>query len=723
MVDDLYLGNVPTGSDGLKMAWTRLIGSGAVILLSYLAVNTLVIVTNPAKFVTQTADFLGEPVVDLSDEVRLYLAEETGGGSIQTNVTWETDNAICFFSWNWNTPSGGLGYFFSQDNNLCNHLYSVDYYSVEGINTLSPVGMEVACHEYGYMNGFRTYKFCDEDTGAPEMIRHIFSFDLDNITETLGLPEGSRSSDVEVLFSSMRQAGIYTVQDPTFICNEPVGVSVECELISDFWGEVAVEVRNTTVGVRSAILNELADLVSNERLPDNLSTVGMEEGICGAIGTSEQLIDCSIGCTATYPYSSSICIGSYELRLVKAIPHKTLIISIMVVTVVVSWLTLSTLRLGMRNAHGRSRRGYLGPGGTCQYLFEEEGEGGDCLSLANPLPSMQSVKVSSQGTTLPTPFHSGSRFPRPKAHEEAAGLGIVVCAGVQTIPRNVLAPTCTPFPVDSPRRKVSSGSGGCSETLPICFIVRENVDGSVENMDVDEVHRLLDKNARLALLDESFGGDHVAWARAFSLVDALGCLLTLWTVHFVAANSGWGSFYWVAALIALSRWQEESDVTNLIGSLTSGVRVTPKNRHSPAPPLPISLAVMEVFYDLAIPRVEVLGLIVTVVWTLLVVVLCGHFVFVLGYEPVYYGGGVYSTKVSLATALSVGTALRAPFALAGDWIRRSRCGDLGGRLAVAFCLGSPSTHNGSRVCHVNLRSELHPASLETSVLCGDGGGN
>lgn len=128
------------------MAWTRLVGSGCLILLTYLAVNTLVIVTNPAKFVTQTTDFLGEPVGDLSDEVRLYLAEEAGSGSLKTNVTWETDNQICFFSWNWNTPDGGLGYFFNQDNNLCVHLYSVDYYSLEGINTLSPVGMEVPCH-------------------------------------------------------------------------------------------------------------------------------------------------------------------------------------------------------------------------------------------------------------------------------------------------------------------------------------------------------------------------------------------------------------------------------------------------------------------------------------------------------------------------------------------------------------------------------------------------
>ena len=143
----------------------------------------------------------------------------------------------------------------------------------------------------------------------------------------------------------------------------------------------------------------------------------------------------------------------------------------------------------------------------------------------------------------------------------------------------------------------------------------------------------------------------------------------------------------------------------------------PKNRHSTAPLLRITLAVMEVLYDLEIPHVEVLGLIVTVVWSLLIVSSCGYFVFVLGYEPVYYGGGVYSTKVSLATALSVASAFHAPFALAGDWVRGSRCGDVGGRLAVSFCLGSPSASNVTRVSHASVRSELHPTSLKTNVLC------
>ena len=402
-----------------------------------------------------------------------------------------------------------------------------------------------------------------------------------------------------------------------------------------------------------------------------------------------------------------------------------LIISVMAATAVVAWLTLSTMRLGMRTAHGRSRRGYLGRGGSCQHFFEEEGDDGDRLSLANPVPSILSVTVSTQGATTSTSFlpFSGSGFVSDKAGKEPAGLGIVVCEGVKKIPREVLSRTRTPIAVDHPRGTGSSGSGYGSGTLPICFIVRENIDRSVTNLDVEESYRLLDEPSGRALLDESFGGDHLGWARRFSLVDAVGCLLSLWTVHFVAANSGWGSFYWVAALVALARWLEEADVINFIGSLTNGVRVVPKNRHSTAPPLPITLAMIEVLYDLEIPHVEVLGLIVTVVWSLLIVSSCGYFVFVLGYEPGYYGGGVYSTKVSLATALSGASAFHAPFALAGDWVRGSRCGDLEGRLAVSFCLGSPRMSDSTRVSHVSLHSELHPTSLETSVLCGDGGFN
>lgn len=113
----------------------------------------------------------------------------------------------------------------------------------------------------------------------------------------------------------------------------------------------------------------------------------------------------------------------------------------------------------------------------------------------------------------------------------SADQGIIICAGVEKIPTEVLARTSTPVAIDSPRGTSSWGSGRGIGTLPICFIVRENVDGSIKNLDVEEAHRLL---------DESFGGDHLGWERDFSLVDALGCLLTLWTAYFVAPNSGWG---------------------------------------------------------------------------------------------------------------------------------------------------------------------------------------
>ena len=67
-------------------------------------------------------------------------------------------------------------------------------------------------------------------------------------------------------------------------------------------------------------------------------------------------------------------------------------------------------------------------------------------------------------------------------------------------------------------------------------------------------------------------------------------------------------------------------MVNFIWSLTSGVRVLPKNRYLAATPLPVTLAVMEVLYDLEVPYVEVLGLVVTVAWSLLVVASCGYFV-------------------------------------------------------------------------------------------------
>ena len=191
------------------MVWTRFVGGGSLGLLAYLAVNTLVLVTNPAKFVTQKTDFLGEPVGDLSDEVRLYLAEEATSGSIETNVTCEADSSICGFYYNWNTPTGAAGLYYDQENKLCDRVTSVDYYSIEGINTLSPAGMEETCNEYVSMDRFYTYKACNETTGEPSVLIHFFPMNVENISSTLGLPEGSSASDVEVLFSYTAQSGIY----------------------------------------------------------------------------------------------------------------------------------------------------------------------------------------------------------------------------------------------------------------------------------------------------------------------------------------------------------------------------------------------------------------------------------------------------------------------------------------------------------------------------------
>lgn len=694
------------------MVRRRLLGGAPFVLLIYLAVDTIVIVLNPAKFVTQLSDYVGEPVGDLSEQVRLELADMAGRGEINSNVAWETDTEICGLTWSWNTPDGALGYFFSQADNLCELVSSVDYYSVEGVNTIRPAGLNGACGAVD-MGSWRSYKFCDGNY----LTRHIFPIPTVNITGDLGLPAGSPLSDIEVLFSSHGEAGIYENGNRNFVCKELTdGVLADCEMSFDFWGDDALEVRNATVGVRSAIFEELVHLASSEALPESLATKGMEEGICQAIGASEEVIDCSISCTASYPYPSSICVGTYELKLVKEISHRGAIIVAMAVVAGVCWLSLSTLRLGMRTPDGRSRRGYLGHGGSCQHFFEEEG---DRISFGNPVPSMQVVTVS-PGNISESRFSSlGLGLGLVK--EKPVGLGIVVSGGIEELPREAITGTRAPVALDNPRRRAtSSESARHIATLPVCFMVREAPGGSLKNLDVEEAYRLLDKHAGRALLDESFGGDHLAWARGFSVVDATGCLLTLWTVHFVAANSGWGSFYWVAALIALSRWLEESDVIHFIGSLRSRVRVTPKNRSSSSPPLPITLAVMEVLYDLSVPGVEVIGLVATAVWSVMIAMSCGYFIFLLGYEPVYEGGGVYSRKVSLATALAVGRALNAPFALAGDWVRGSRCGDLEGRLAVSFCLGNPQTADVARVSHVSVHSELYPTSIEESALCGDG---
>lgn len=711
----------------------RLLGSGPVLLVAYFIANSLVIFTNPAKYVTKELEYVGPPVGDRSEEVRLVLANASG---ISSDVTWDLGNDACGFTWYWRIVEGAGGLFVNLQNySLCERNWSIDYYALEGVDILSPNQGET-CNDYEDLGhddcdgcDSLIYKSCEDD-----VLRHFFWFDLDDYSSELGLPEGSEPRDIELLFSYTNLLGVYGIADSYFICDEPIGTSVSCSLQFVFRPEeraIDVESRTSTVDVRSAIFEEIANLARDPNLmPHHLTGVGMAEEICDAIAPSKNRVSCSISCNASYPYPSSTCTGKYVLKLVRDVRHWLATVLIMLAATVLCWVSMSTLRLGVRTSNGRTARGYLGSGGSCRYFFEEGNERqGDRLSLDNRLPPIVAVRVSRYTISVTNFGSSGSGLSEDRGGQAPAGLGnvlsgdvgkddeapaclgIVLCGDVREIAKEVVSSTTG--------RSVGSGWHKGSGALPICFIVRENSDGSVKNLDVEEAHRVLDGAGGRALLDESFGGDHLAWARNFSVTDAFGCVMTLWTVHFVAANSGWGSFYWVAALIAVGRWCEESDVTSLAGVLFFGVRTMPKNRHSAAPPLPFTLAVMEVLYDLSIPKVEFIGLVVTVIWTLLIVGSCGYFIFLLGYEPVYYGGGLFSSKVPLSTALSVGGALNCPFALAGDWVRGSRGGDMRGRLAVSFCVGVARADSdlATRVGRVHSISDLS-VTLQTGTLCG-----
>lgn len=654
-------------------------------------------------------------------------------------MSWDAGNDACGFTYSWRITDNVLGSFVNLEYyDLCVTESSIDYYALDGVDVLSPnQGKHDDCGEFEDMEScdgcvhFLSLTSCDGD-----LIRHSFGFSLDNYTSELGLPEGSKARDIELLFSYTNLLGIYRIADNHFFCDEPNNTYVYCWLRFSFWSDerdVSVESKNSTTGVRSSIVEEIVNLAADQNImPTSLSAAFMEAEICDAVAPDEMRISCSIRCDVSYPYPSSTCAGKYVLELVGSVRYWGGIIVVMLAVTVLSWVLMSTLRLGVLTANGRTARGYLGAGGSCRYFFEEDsGQEGDRLSLANPLPPIRAVRVSADSDKLsvtPVSF-SGSGCRDEGVSETPAGLG--------NIPRGLVrsddkAPACLGIVVhgnvgEIPREVFSSTTGtsvGCgmntgSGVLPICFIVRENSDGSVSNLDVEETHRLLNGAGGRALLDESFGGDHLAWARGFSVVDAVGCVMTLWTVHFVAANSGWGSFYWVAALVAFARWLEESDVRSFASVLFFGVRMTPKNRRSSAPPLPLTLAALEVLYDLSIPDIEVIGLIVTVMWTVIILGWCGYVIFLLGYEPVYYGGGCFCSKVSLSTALLVGGALNAPFSLAGNWVRGSRGGDLGGRrLAVSFCVGRGNADSDSaRVSRVQSIEHLSP-TLETGVLCG-----
>lgn len=583
-----------------------LLESGFLLLLAYLIGNVGLIAFNPAQHVTQTTTFLGKPRGDLSEQVRLRFAQEARNGVITSNVTWETYPEICGFTWAWKSVGGAPAKYFNQADGLCDIDYSVDYYAQEGVNTLTPAGINGECGEVP-KEGWSTHRFCDGSL----LTQHIFPV---NLTE-LGLPGDTSLVDVAELLYVNGQSGIYENENWDFVCGElEDGLYSHCNLKINFYGDISFEVRNSTVTVTSQILEELGTLVGrDDLLPYSLSAGGMQDGICREVAPEDVRVDCSIVCSPAYPYPSSDCGGTYEVLTVEAqIPNARTIMLIMLVGVVTFFVVVSNMSMGMASPGGRTSRGYLGPGGACRGYFE----------------------------------------------------GMLSTDDIEDPSRLLVA--VVPFPARE-------------EVVDYIEVPVARHGTSLTESDEEDVFRRLqledNESHSLALQDESSGGDHLKWARGFSLIHAGGCVLSLWTVHVVASHSGWGQFYWVAALVAYARWLEESDLANLYGSFKVGlfersVPTTPKMRASSAPPLPLTLAAMEVLYELSVPHVELIGFWVTAAWTLVIFVSCARFVSLLGYESFDGGGGTYANKVSVELAGAVGYALGAPFALVGDWVRR-----------------------------------------------------
>lgn len=96
----------------------------------------------------------------------------------------------------------------SQHDDLCVRSSSVDYYSLEGVDTMSPQGMDGECDTGTSLDVFSTYRFCDANG---QYTGHFFHIPV-NLTE-LGLPEGASAADVELLFSTGSLSGIYELSD------------------------------------------------------------------------------------------------------------------------------------------------------------------------------------------------------------------------------------------------------------------------------------------------------------------------------------------------------------------------------------------------------------------------------------------------------------------------------------------------------------------------------
>lgn len=619
--------------------------------------------------------YVGGPIGDKDLELRLE-ASETFKYVETKDDAWESTSEGCGFRFNYNTESGVSGNIISLDNaRLCIQQKSLDLYAVQGVEISTPYEDPTEANDtdhwvddYWYWYRFTYY----------DLLRHkIFLGTV--YPETLGISGYNLTTwQVEDLLDVVDIRGPHALANMYKVCTGSSSGGFECSVSFDFWGKTEiVELSDQSDGKRLAA-EELDSLVQNGDVLEGESESAAKE-VCDSF--DGEVTECDIECDIHYPYSSSLCTGSVEIREIGGLPFSTSIAALSLV------LLLATLVVAF----------------TTRYFAGGGWRSGRPHAQENPINSTPPLIMStsndpSEGGVAYAVGHDGST--RQRAVVESVDQGRVIPLGSW--------PGCVAL-------LSRGGVGSCfrvsgdSVVLACCILEH----GMIRNATVTEVGAKLEPAQAKEFMAASRNTNTLEWASAFSVYHCISCVWIYGVLTHVAVSSGWGAFYWLLALFTYGFFSEETCLGTVGRACRFRGRVLPYSTRSEGILLPSLLGAAQLWYELGLPNGWILSwgifMFVTVIVTANVILVC------IVYRKLPTADRAHSvtrTSWSVEDAMELCRASGSPFGMAGDWIERSRCGDIAGRTASMTSLGRVEPNRGSRLGHVYKRSQTSWAAQE-----------
>lgn len=613
----------------------------------------------PPQLLRVSQSYVGGPVGDKDLELRLEASDKFGYLAIDKDA-WNSTSKGCGFRFNFNTQASVVGREVGLEDVaiLCLQDKALDLYAVQGVEISTTYEDPSADNDTSHCVEENGYELCWYRFSDVPLIRHSINLGEVNF-ETMGISSESVATlatwEVEGMLDIADIRGPYALANMYKVCTESLLGGFSCTVVFDLWRNafdpVVVEPSSASAGKILAAA-KLDSLVRNGDVLEDES-FDASRSICDSFEGNK--VTCDIDCTIHYPYSSSLCAGSVEIRELGHLPHSV-------------WIAVVSLFLVVAVLLAEPVKGPFM--GYCRPRQDE-----------NPMPQ-RGNSYSGGGQANPT---------RP-----------IVAEGRQ---ENAVIPLRS-WPGCAALLK-RDGVGGTirvgDDSVILAFCI--SVEGTVRNATVKEAMEMLEPAEHKEFAAASKNRNTIEWASAFSLYHCISCVWMYGVLTHIAVTSGWGAFYWLLALFTYTCFNQETSLGTAVRACRFHGKVLPYSTQGEDVVLPTLLGAAQLWYDLELPCDWILS------WGIFVLVVVAVISNVILVSCVYSGlptadniqdipGASWSVEDAIKLCRSSGSR----FGMAGDWVERSRCGDIAGRTALMTSLGWVE-NRGEKLGHVYKRSQ------------------